>query len=449
MKKSNFYHRVLGWVEQELEATLAVLIVLAAVVGYSLAATEAPSTPSQGVTAQQAASFTIGSQQYQTLSFDSQYTTSAYRVRTLGIASGDPSDISSIPGKGMSGATPGGTYRVSVSLSQAFAGSIYVGGTYSAGSVTLNDKPITNASTPVAIDSTTKLTLTFPGGPDTYIRTLSVASLITPPATVANIFLIPNSATMEVGSTRTFVAFVTDTNGKTANVPIAWSITSAKPSDIATVNSSTGEVTATGAGTITVKASTNGGKTATATVTIIAKSVPVQSTVTPTNTGTATGTATTTPPSQTSTSTSQGLLDQLASLLVKPSKAATSTTQNTTPTASASEIANTLFSPTMVTARVAATGSTAPSQTELNQITTGMTLTQKIATQISVGVRQVVTDIKAMVVGQALVTDANGKVLVKRPNALGLFADAIRGLLSGAGATPTKINPEELPGGNQ
>lgn len=443
MKKHNFLHRLTGWVEQELEATLAVLIVLAAVVGYSLAGTE---TATNSLTAQEAAAvtdgFVMGANHYSTLSFDSSL--SGYLVRRIAAS---PSDVAVIKGKGLVGSTAGAAYTATFSLSEPFSGIVYLLGTYD--SATLNGSTVTGADKPIAVTDASKFILNFMGGTN-YLRGISInpgnkTEIV--PEQIANVSILPATLSTIVGSPRNFILILTDNNGKAlsaSNYDVNWSVI-CNPSGIATI--SQGTLTTTGVGTVTVKAIV-GGKPASATVTVIAKPTTVEATK-PTSFPGATeegiGNSTTQgnrvefqfiPPSLNSAdeqTATKSILDQFAELLVKPADAATN--EVLTPTKAATQV---LFSDAAALER----GSTAPKNAELKAVTQNMPTLQKISTTISVSLAQIKADLTSMFVGTTL-KDSTGKVVVNRPNAFGLVFRAVQNLLTGANAGTMGATPNE------
>jgi hypothetical protein len=438
MKKHNFLHRGIGWIERELEATLAILILLAAVVGYTLAGTEAVTsalaTPDL-TTQDTSASFIIGTNSYDSLSFDSTFVSGkTYRVRKLFL---QPSTASTITGIGLRGTTSE-NYNATITLTSAYSGKVYVVGN-SAGA-TLNGTTITNQNTAVFVADATQIILNFKGIENSF-RGIS----INPPNTntvsadeIATLSLVPAVTTTLVGNNRSFIAIATNSSGAAISsntLALEWTVTTS-PAGIATVNSD-GLVTTTGAGTVTVKVIADG-KTASATITVV--SAPVA--VTPATTTPNTTTPTTTTPTATNTIADNGatsLLEKIGNILA-PASAATTTPTTATITPAVATAA--IFSDASVIERVATTGTTNISQTEIATATKGMTLISKIATTVRINFAQIVSDLKTIAVGTTI-TNPAGTVIYQKPSALQAISTWVRSITSGASAGTLHIKAED------
>jgi len=439
MKKRNFLHRFIDLVEHELEATLAILIVLAAVAGYSLAATDT-TTGSAGLTAQQVDVLSISGKTYSAAVFDSSLsgTPGALLVRKVILDSSAPQDLITQKGKGLIGANKDLVYQAKVALSSSYTGSLYVWGQYTSG-VVLNGKAVTNSSTAVSVEGATTLIIEFPGVAASISGIGTTAQTSTATETVSNVFVLPNTGTMIVGESRNFVSLVTDSAGRAITASVSWTMTT-DPAGIATINPTTGEVTANAAGIVKVMAKANGGKTASATITIIAKpEEPKQVATYPGAPDEDNPEAIKLTPwifvpvssSANEQAPAKSLIDQLAELLAPPADAATGT--SVTPAKAVTQV---LFSDAVAIERQ----STAPKQIELKTVTQNMTLVQKLTTTFSVAAKQIVNDVHAMVFGIEI-KDAQGKIVIKQSNAANLFVQKVKSLLSGAGAAPTGATP--------
>lgn len=470
MKKRNFLHRVVGWVERELEASLAVLVILAAVVGYSLAATEttAPATDS-GVTAQQVSLLSFNGKNYATIAFDSSLATdsSTVLVRKVKLNPDDPQDLATYSGKGLMGLSSGATYKASVALSGVYSGSLYVWGKLSS-PVVLNGQTVVSSTTPVQVTGDT-LTISFNGG-DTSVAAISTLpkSTITKSQDVGSLFVIPSVLTLKVGETRNLVTLATTTGGQAVNPSITWKMTTV-PSGIASIDPSTGAVTAKAAGTAQITAEANG-KKASATITIVEEqklptiSYPGADEDTKTSTQTQTETKTTTQEKSANTTEptnswnsdwgDQGFFSKVAELINPTADAATKdTTEKTVAAPSAAVVTEALFAPTAVVARVESTGKTNPTQQEVRAMTQTMTATQKFVTNLKIAQTQIASDLKAMIFGTTI-TNAKGEVVAKKPSAPKAIGQFILNLFgngsnqgNNAGAAPQKgilEDPENL-----
>lgn len=437
MKKHNFLHRGIGWVERELEATLAILILLAAVVGYTLAGTEAV-TPA--LTAQEAVvasnSLMVGSQGYSTLAFD-RTISNAYQVRKLSIT---PSDVATVSGKGLVG-TSAVNYTATVSLSEPFSGALYVWGKPSGAS--LNGIDITSETKPVVVTNADSLILTFRGITN-EIRAIStnLPSVNTISATeISTLSLVPATATTTVGSKRSFIAIATNASGAAISadkLTLKWSVVTS-PTGIAAVDGN-GLVTTTGAGTVTVKVTAGSKTTASATITVV--KTPEASTPATSATTTNQTSSTTTSANQTATKitaeNAQSLMNKVTEILAGPANAAAPAASSAaTGTVITPKVAvKALFDPATVATRAASTKSINPTKSEIQLLTQNMTLAQKITTNISVGFTQVIRDLKTIVVGTRI-KDSAGTVIVNQPSAIRSIGNFIVGLFTSGTSAST------------
>lgn len=486
MKKRNFVHRLVHLVERELEATLAVLIVLAAVVGYSLAATEAsPVSPAAIKIAQTGSdtTFAIGGGNYQTIGIDPAMATSTansvYRVRNFIFAPDAPTDIINIRNIGASGANPDLRYEMSIALNGSFAGSLYVWGSYPSGALSVNGTLVASPSTSVAFAGN-KITLNFQGGSDVKIKAISTVSQSSansaPKVEPANIAVIPSITSIKTSDSRAFVALVTSAEGKAINSPVAWSITNSSPANIATINPTTGEVTANKVGSITVTASVKDGGssiTASATVTIIDEpndnntvntsdttetnnstdegKTPAEDTTDTTEVADAGKSDTETDANSWNTDwgvdneeTDQTILDTLRELIAGSADAATNQTKTTAP--APKTIVEAITSPVMAAERIKAGAPANPTQAEINTATAKLSFTQKVAVNVQIGFKQVASDLREIAVG-SVVKDATGKTIAQKPSAVKALVDLILDLTGGnkgtnAGTTKIEVGGE-------
>jgi hypothetical protein len=473
MKKHSFLHRTIGWIERELEATLAILVILAAVVGYSLAATETATSPVSPITAQQVDVMNIGGKNYTGVVFARNLVRSdLYLMRKVTLSTDAPQDITTNTTTGISGATADLRYEISFNLASPYTGTLYVWGTSLSGT-TLNGQPVTNSNTPVQVSGAATITIGFAG------VTTSIAGVSTEPQTskaadISSVYLLPTAVTMEAEQVREFVPLVTDSEGTSVNAVVSWKIATTPSSGVATINPSNGQVTALGAGVAVITA-TAGGKSASATITITAKAEEAKPVVaypgapetskTPVtdvakNTSTSNGTTTN------ETAKTPSLLDKIAAVITPTSEAATpteSTTSNswnqdwgsngyfkaianevakanlpaniqaTPATKVASVVANAVTSPAAQTAAA----STHVTQKTLSTVTQGMSFAQRAATTIAVSAKEISTTLKTIVSGNPNTGQKSA------PQVVGNFITSLLGLNNNAGAAPLRTT---LPG---
>ena len=430
MKKHNFLHRGIGWIKRELEATLAILILLSAVFGYTLAGTETVTntlaTPDLTTQEASASSFVIGTNSYDSLAFDSTFIDGkTYRVRKLSL---QPSTASTIAGIGLQGTTSS-KYTATINLASSYSGKVYVIGD-SIGA-TLNGTTITNQDTAVFVADATQLILNFDGIKHSF-RAISTLSPNTAPVsneTIANLAVLPSTTIMFTRESRRFIVIATDQAGSSissSQLSLNWTLNTI-PNEIATINQD-GLVTTTEAGVITVKVIA-GGKSASASITVVSKPIAVTPATTPT-----TSPSTTTSPDKTATETSadngsQSILDKITQALTGgPADATTSNISTTIETksviAQAIAVAVAAYSPAVVAERFAKTGSAIANQAEIKAIVgTQTTITGRIATRFGL----VLNEMK-----QSFTEIAVGNKILGKPSAIKSIANFISGLFIGA-----------------
>ncbi|OGB73783.1 hypothetical protein A3K24_03070 [candidate division Kazan bacterium RIFCSPHIGHO2_01_FULL_44_14] len=394
MKKSTVFHKFWGLVEKELEASLAVLVVLGAIFGYSLASTELVAGDIQiaGTTT----SFSINSRIYSGINFTNQNLSGQYRVRATS-ANTTPGNVSQGL-NGIVGQTSGANYTFVQPLTEPFTGVVYVQGGYDR--VTIGDTSVSTPQGAIALNSVDVIVMTFAGGSTIKSITLTPGSSsgdtvkpITPP--VSTLYVLPSIASLTVGQTRDFSAVALDATGNSiSDLQITWSFADEISKERATINSATGELTGVQAGTVKVKATANGASaTATITVRETVATVPSKIVNIP-STDTTTDKYLGAEESATYPGASEGntALDTVADALTAPSTDG-SVTETKTMVATALDA----FAVAQ-TKQITETGSTLVSQTAVNQIIaeTATTTTQKLAMRVSLNWEQFKRDIQAM-----------------------------------------------------
>jgi len=411
MKQRNFLHRLIDLVEHELEATLAILIVLAAVVGYSLAATDEATIP--GVTVQQTSGLNVNGAIYPGIAFDSTLDADFYLARRLTFASDSPENVLTTKGSGITGVDPKLRYEFSIELAAPYSGSLYAIGTYPAGTVSINRKTVSNSNTPASITDSDTITVTMSG--TAQLRGLSTTPMSqTQKQTFSDIYIIPNTASVAVGEVKIFSVLATTSEGSaTVNPAVTWSV---KPAGIATINSATGELKAVAAGVVTVTATMNG-RQASATISIkediAAPALPAlypgadegnddtNSTEQPATEPTKQVADSTSKPSGANDATSNswgsswgedGYFKAILDVVNPPAEAATqeSAVETKSITAQAAAVAAAAYSPAVVEQRVAATGTAFAKNSEVKAIVaTQTTTTGKVLTRINLAVQEI------------------------------------------------------------
>src|SRR3989344_223525 len=108
MKKRSVFHNLWELVEKELEASLAVLVVLGAIFGYSLAGTELSTGDVQ--IAQATNLFMINGRSYNAINFTTQAAAGAYRFRATA-SNTSPTNVSQTTA-GTTGQLPAARYTL-------------------------------------------------------------------------------------------------------------------------------------------------------------------------------------------------------------------------------------------------------------------------------------------------------------------------------------------------
>lgn len=450
MKKRNcscLWCRTIGLIRRELEATIAVLVVLAFIFGYSFAA-EAPLDSGDATQViQYADSFVINGVTYQGLNFTASNQAGFYRVRT----GYDKADIITTV-NGTRGATDGATYTFQLNLSQPISSTVYVQGDYQ-NAVSVNGTSVTNATTPIRLIGSS-ITIKFKGGDSNTITRLSktpgsIDNTITG-TSVAELYILPATANVEVNSTRFFQVIALDANGRTISPSVRWSIT--KGSQYATINPSTGELKGTAVGgPVTILASVNG-KTASASVTVKEAS----SATTLKQIMEQTGSQTTTRGELGNEETTRAGFGEGGGAETEATRAELGNEETESiPSTGGISTTQSLDAFTNAQKQVLSQEKTYVSeqvvQNILNQTTT--TTTQRVIAKVQMNLTQVISDLKDIFVGSTKTTfnPATGKeITVKQPNVFQKIGSAIINLFTGgAGASQELLRGELGTGGEE
>lgn len=270
-KPTPFIHGVTQFVKRELEISLALLLMLGFVVGFTYANAEVPLENGDVEVADSLGSswgedgFVIKGIEYQGMQFGAGRTKDLYTVHT-GYAG--PQDLSQTTA-GVEGHTAGATYSLKITLDNTVNGVFYLHGTFSG--VTVGDTLVNSPLDPIQLNGN-EINIEFRGGDvlDKLVPYVGQSDTYIAPSVKA-LNVVPTSAVMGTETTRGFMVFAIDGSGVPIPNPIIkWTITVGK--DLATIDPVTGRLTASDtAGSVTVKATSNG---ASAQVTILIKEPP-------------------------------------------------------------------------------------------------------------------------------------------------------------------------------
>ncbi len=431
MKKKNcLWQSVVSFVHRELEATLAVLIVFAFIFGYSFAADNTIDAGDTADVIQFTDDFVINGVTYQGLNFTASNQATKYRVRT-GFTPGTVATTTA----GTKGIATGAQYTYKLTLGQPINTTAYLHGSYT--SATVNGKTVTGPTVGVSISGST-ITINFTGGDvlaGLYKTAGSTGTAPTPE--IKTLYLIPSVTSVEVNMERTFNVVALDIDGNSASATVTWTIT--QGSEFATIDPRTGVLIGVEAGgPVTIRA-THDGVSASATVTvkeasattlrqIIEKQTRNQET---TRAEVGEETDTTTYPGAPDNNVDS---DNLLGLITVPTTGGETTSK-------ATEAALDLFADEQVAQRIEETGSTHPTQAEINTIAKAQTtLVQRVAVRATAAIREVATSLQEMFVGRTIPTE-NGQIY-KVPNVFQRIGSFLVNLFTGnpgAGASTDEL----------
>lgn len=425
--KNKFTKSLIHFVKSELEVTLAVLVLLAFVIGYSFAQTPQV-TPTPDMTAQQtaeeSANFVIGGKEYTGLSFHKRIS-GFYRVTNIsgGALNVSPTGLTTVED---------GDYYATINLDVPLATKDKWYADVDGAFIEINGQRLTSNTQPINIEGAKSIQIHIRGY--ATLRTIShtipspTQTVVTP--TVGSLYIAPTVTTLIPNSTRTFLLVAVDTTGNTISTDGAkWS--SSNPG-VVEINATTGMVTARAEGTVVVTA-TLGTAKASATVTVKAAEEAVTNCTTCVAPQPTTAPATNTPTTSTTTNPTD---DAVTSLFKSP-------TDTQPASAAVDEAVNSLFNPEIVAARAATTGKTHATQKEINEAAAQLpTLTQKVTFRLKTAVNDIATSLREMVVGYEI-SDENGNVQ-KKPGVFQTIGNLIGRLIGdprAGGASTLKMDP--------
>lgn len=269
MKNQSSLHRLLHFIKTELEVTLAVLVLLAFVVGFSFAQTPTSQIAAE-ITAAQAADgsqLVIGTTSYSGIIFGSSQT-AGYKIVTKLTGGAQYYDTT-----GITLVDTSSEYKYTQTLAQPLDSKLwYVDFTGSPTKLTLNGQPVTSPAQGIALAGATALQLSATG--NLTLRSIShTAGTATNPQTkidsIASLFIAPATTQISVGASRKFIVVALTSEGKsvTADDVVTWSSSN---QSVATIDQSTGLLTAIAAGKVQITAKAGASTVSSATVTVMA-----------------------------------------------------------------------------------------------------------------------------------------------------------------------------------
>lgn len=266
MQNRKIGHGVVEFIKRELEMSLALLLMLGFVVGFSYASTSTSLDAGNVEIAQNTSwdgGWAFSGVKYDGLNFSSQSISGLYTVRS----GYSPANLSQTR-DGVKGQTEGQSYSLNLTLDQPVSGTFYLHGDLTGG-VTVNGNTTASSATPIKLN-TSNFTMTFKGGQVLQKLVRYAGTTAAAPQKIATMYVIPASAYVGVNQTRNFEIIALDTNGnQIKSVATVWSIL--EGSKFAIIDRATGALTGIAPGLVKVQASSNG---ATASATITVKEAP-------------------------------------------------------------------------------------------------------------------------------------------------------------------------------
>jgi hypothetical protein len=266
-KQTPLVHGIVEFIKRELEMSLALLLMLGFVVGFSYASTT--TTPLDNGDIQVADTsaidtFAINGIQYQGIWFGSGNVANLYSARA-GYTGGN--DLSQTA-QGVTGYTKDTIYSLTIKLSQPISGTYFLHGDYT--NVTVGNSIVNSPQGAIQLTGNS-VTIRFAGG-NTLQKLVPYAGAdakyVAP--SVKTLFVIPNTTSLTAGQTRSFAVTAIDDNGNQVQNPsLKWTITSG--SEFANIDSNTGLITGIKEGVVKVKVTANGSD---ASLTITVKEAP-------------------------------------------------------------------------------------------------------------------------------------------------------------------------------
>jgi hypothetical protein len=420
-KNQTVFHKLMGFVRGELEITLAILVLLALVVGSTFAQTPTP-TPGSGSDVTASATETSSSLVYN----GRTYTGVAFGVGKTGHLT--VKGMSTTAGASQYATSDGltlvksdATYTLELALDKTLDATAWYVDFDGSTPVLVNGISVATRNQAIDLSGATSIKIEAKGG--TTMHTFShVSGSATAAPTVAALYLAPSGTTLTVGATRNFITVATDADSNSVSVAgrVTWT-TSNKA--VASVNGSTGLVTALTPGTVTITAKVDEA-TASATVTVEAAPAPITN-----PTGSNSTTTTNTTPTKNSWGEDWNLSTPAPSAPTATDTAPAAATP--TQTATVEQAITSLFSPAAVAARVVAGVSSNPTQAQITA--TAKTIASpvgQVAFRIRAAVAEVATTLQEIAFGRTVVDPSTGQPITK-PSAIKIIAGFIGNLISG------------------
>lgn len=445
----SLFHTVLGVVRKELEITLAVLVLLAFVVGFSFAqaTTTEPAATDTQVAATQSSNLIVGGKAYQGLTFGTAKTGYIKVSKLTGGAQ-------YISGGALTLVDSSLTYTLKVSLEQELdASKWYIDYRADKPTLTVNGQAVTSPTQPITLTGAKEISIVTKGGIDLISFSKTPGTVATPTdisKTVATAYLAPSATTITAGQVRNFILVALDDSGSSidAKAFTTWTVSN---SAIATINKSTGALTAIAPGTVQVTAKI-GDAVATATVTVQPKEEQAEIVNEPSKEAIVALPITSTTKTEGTETTTATPTSDSATTVAEKTEATSSTTATQTATAVAVDKAvASIFSPAAVAARVVETGSAIPRQTEINKAAATIpSAVARFSFRLGTAVKEIALTLKTIAVGHTAIDQTTGTV-VKTPSAGSVIANFIGNLIglgNGANAGTLRIGgggSEDLP----
>jgi hypothetical protein len=438
MKNKNHLQGVVRFLRRELEITLAVLVVLGFIFGHSLASSDLATGDAKVQVAQTSnVNLPIYDATYSGITFGTASLSGAYKA----VTGFTPTSVITTA-DGTRGADLNTTYTYRLTLESAASGGAYLHGTYT--TATVNGTSVT-PTTPVTLAGTA-LTVTFKGGTIQRLVSYPGAEADSNKNVVANLFVLPNTATLEVNKSISLQAIALNANGQALTVSPAWSIASQYRA-YASVNASTGVITGIAPGRVVVQANVNG-LSASATITVKTPMIQPPATTTP-STGTQNQTQTQTTPRSEQPATSEPVADEPTSVADQVAEALQPTqtqTQEQAQVAAARDEALNLFAANKVQERLVQSNSIRPTQADINAVVAQQTtFAQKAIVRLTAVVEEIRATLTEIAVGRTVVMPDGS--LEKRPSALQAIGSVLLKFVGGdkiGGAAPTGFEGEGI-----
>ena len=385
-------HRLIRLIKSELEVALALLILLTCAVGFSFANETQVDSAAQlqevaADTVEPTDKLYIDGISYRGLIFGNKLS-SYYQVKTV---TGGPLYVTD---QGLTAIDPNRQYSFSLTLDRPLNDAPWYLDFQSKSGVKINGQAINLSTAAITLTGATTLTFQFSGDTTLTSLTHTKPNAITDTSVVKNLYLAPNDTNVVVGSSRSFLLVALDETGATVDVAdrVTWS--TSNPA-IATINSTTGLLQGLAVGTIQITAQVDEA-IATATVTVRPQTEFLIPTTQPSTTSPTTPTEPTDSPAEPAPSPDTSDID--------------------------------LFEDAAILDRLAATGSTRPTQAEIEAIEQTLpSLTDRIVFRITSAFDEIRHSVIEMIYGSTITNPETGET-ISTPSALQVIGNFLRSL---------------------